>query len=197
MPSEQHSPSAFKVSSTSLSTSSQPQQYSEICDKIMSGLKSGRTYSYANCCNTIFDNRKKLLTGDDLNHTSSKTIFEVFGKRRFSNAEEFFLAISNLEWSKPDPIREVAFDRDHASTQKDIKVYSLEKRLKDLEESNKQRFDSLESRVKSLEVENKEVKAQVEKEKDHRLALTELCRKTLDKSENVCSLCKRAPLPDL
>ena len=71
--------------------------------------------------------------------------------------------------------------------------------MKEVDVGNQQKMDSLVERVTFLEKhqkENQTIKTLVERESEHRQALTEMCRETLDKSDNVCCLCKRTPLPD-
>ena len=191
-----HPSSAFKLSTISSPADPLPPHHSQLWEIFQVGLKTGRTYAFAECCSTIYDKRRKINAEEEMNHTNSKTLYEVLGKRRFTSGAEFSSAISTLEKDLRDPIQQVAFNRDHVSSQNIIKLSRLEERMKELEVSSQLKIDSLVERVTSLEKENQSIKTLLERESEHRQALTEMCRKTLDKSDNVCCLCKRTPLPD-
>ena len=78
MSNETHQTTAFKFSSAPLPASSLPEHHAELWRAIGPGLKTGRTFSFANCCGAFYDKRKKPTEDQDLDHSDSKTLFEVW-----------------------------------------------------------------------------------------------------------------------
>ena len=197
MSNETHQTIAFRLFSAPLSASPVPEHHAELWKAIAPGFKTNRTFSFASCCCTFYDKRKRATGDQALDHLDSKTLFEVLGKRRFDSDVDFSSAISTLEKTLKDPNLEVAFNRDHASTQNTIKLSLLEKRVKELEETSKSKIDTLDLRIVSLEKENEEIRVLFEEEKAYRMAVTQICKTLVQSSGKVCIIYKVSPLPDL
>jgi len=180
-----HPTSAFVFCSATPEPVPIPAHHTEMWKFVEPGLKVGRTYAFASCCATIHDNRKKSDKQEQLDHPHTKSLYEVLGKRRFGNEAEFSSAMTGLEQGLGDHFDQIAFNRNHASTQSDIKIARLEKRIEELDQ-----------RVTSLEAANQQMKKDLETERRLRLTAKEICLRAAEKSDGTCILCKSS-LPDL
>lgn len=194
--------SAFKISSTSTEIVV-PQYHKDLWTAIGSGLKTGRTYSFASCCCTIFDSRQNKDKKQELKHSDSTTLYVALGKRNFDNETDFSLAMSALEKKFKDTASDVQFNRDHLSFQNSLQIDKLQRELTKHKADTADAIAALMSRIVLLEKDNKQLKAfgnslqqNLMNEKNHRISLAKSFREVLFlNSENVCGMCKTTPLP--
>ena len=142
----------------------------------------------------------------------------AFGKRQAKNPDQALLGINKysrlgivLAWigtsnnrfkftpesDLTGPLRQVAFNRDHASTKYFVGLIQVKKENRDHKESNQLQITSLEVRLQQLEGDYNAIQTQIAVEQAHRKAVSKFCRDKLESCEEVCSLYKRTALPDL
>lgn len=139
--------SAFRQHQSTLNTWRVQAHHEELWKVIGPGLKTGRTYCYAECCATFYDGRRVAGSEVSRYHTAVKTMFKVLGKRTFESLEDFSQKIGEQERKIKPPFDRIALNRNHEVTQLTIKVYSHEQDIKNLFE-----------KIKSLEFEVDELK---------------------------------------
>lgn len=146
--------SAFRIVKSHPEPQDMPIHHNQLWKVINSGLKTGRTYNYAACCATLYDNRKKNNSEKaENNHSKTSSMVKSLGKRTFNSLEDFSKIISQTEKTLETPIDTIALNRNHIETQNAIKINHLERRITNLEQDYRSTKSSLESRITYLEKE--------------------------------------------
>jgi hypothetical protein len=166
---------AFTLSKSSLPPQALPEHHHDLWTTIEAGLRTGRTFIFAECCKTIHDKRKKY-DEDEEPHTETKTLFEKLGKRRFNNLEEFSAAISDIENALDPNLSKISFNRNHSCTQHSLELAQVKRRLKELEERSQEQIDFLGKRLSILEDSNQKLHYALQRETKHRLVLLDFLR---------------------
>lgn len=169
-----------------------PESHKEIWNSIKTGLKAGRTFSYAACCRTVFDKRRKELTSGRLAHPVDQieSLYNALGKRVFIDERDFSIALARRRAKDPDNLLEFSFDNDHLSIQNATKIANLEKEVETLKDNFQTKIDGLATRVTALEADNSRLKKEVETESKHKKIIIEMSRRLVtEKTPNLCLVC--------
>ena len=176
--------SAFRQHQPTLNTWRVQAHHEELWKVIGPGLKTGRTYCYAECCATFYDMRRAAGSEVCRNHTAVKTMFKALGKRTFESLEDFSQKLGEQERKIVPPFDRIALNRNHEVTQLAIKVYSHEHDIKKLFE----KIEGLEFEINELKIAKAELAEKLESEKAAKNIIVEISR-NLSKAL-CCECCK-------
>lgn len=164
--------------------------HEELWKVIGPGLKTGRTYCYAECCATFYDMRRVADSEVCRNHTVVDTMFKALGKRVFQSLEDFSQKISEQERKIKPPFDRIAFNRNHEVTQLSIKVFCHEQDIKYLFE----KIEGLESEINELKKARIELTEKLESEKAAKNIIVEISRNlSKERSCHICNKVKVCP----